>query len=315
MITLIALSLVAGVLVDDAIVEIENIVRHMRMGKKPYEAALEAADEIGLAVVATSATIIAVFLPVSFMSGTTGQFFKEFGLTVALAVFFSLVVARLITPMMAAFFLKDTHHEEKADVLLDTYRAVLGWAIRRPGAAAGMGLSIFVASLVMATQVPFTFIPRFDNGSVQMQRGYSAGHAAARSRPHGAADGREPARKFPRWKGVFTRIRATNGAANEGTIYALLRPREDRQRTAYQVQQTLRPLLAEFPDYRTSFLQLSGRQSRRRHYSAIRGARSRGGERHCRQARERDAWHGHAGRRALFRGEAIAGDPDASTHR
>ena len=105
-ITLLALSLVAGVLVDDAIVEIENIVRHMRMGKSGYQAALDAADEIGLAVVATSFTIIAVFLPVSFMGGVTGQYFKQFGLTVAAAVFFSLLVARLITPVLAAYALR-----------------------------------------------------------------------------------------------------------------------------------------------------------------------------------------------------------------
>src|SRR6202042_3493416 len=92
-ITLLALSLVAGVLVDDAIVEIENIVRHMRMGKSAYQAAMDAADEIGLAVVATTMSIVAVFLPVSFMSGISGQFFKQFGLTVACAVLMSLGVA------------------------------------------------------------------------------------------------------------------------------------------------------------------------------------------------------------------------------
>ena len=104
-ITLLALSLVAGVLVDDAIVEIENIVRHMRMGKSGFKAALDAADEIGLAVVATSFSIIAVFLPVSFMGGIVGQFFRQFGLTVAVAVFISLMVARLITPVLAAYSL------------------------------------------------------------------------------------------------------------------------------------------------------------------------------------------------------------------
>ena len=109
-ISLLALSLVAGVLVDDAIVEIENIVRHMRMGKSGFKAALDAADEIGLAVVATSATIIAVFLPVSFMPGITGQYFMQFGLTVAAAVFFSLLVARLITPVIAAFTLRRRQH-------------------------------------------------------------------------------------------------------------------------------------------------------------------------------------------------------------
>ena len=114
-ISLLGLSLVAGVLVDDAIVEIENIVRHMRMGKSGYEAAMEAADEIGLAVVATSATIIAVFLPVSFMGGIVGQYFQQFGLTVASAVFFSLLVARLITPVLAAFMLRPHAELRSAD--------------------------------------------------------------------------------------------------------------------------------------------------------------------------------------------------------
>ncbi|HZC86704.1 MAG TPA: efflux RND transporter permease subunit, partial [Steroidobacteraceae bacterium] len=127
-ISLLALSLVAGVLVDDAIVEIENIVRHMRMGKSGYQAALDAADQIGLAVVATSATIIAVFLPVSFMGGITGQYFKQFGLTVAAAVFFSLLVARLITPVVAAYTLKSdavAHHTDGP--IMAWYQRTLAW--------------------------------------------------------------------------------------------------------------------------------------------------------------------------------------------
>ncbi|MEH6718478.1 MAG: efflux RND transporter permease subunit [Aurantimonas endophytica] len=104
LVSLLAITLVTGILVDDAIVEIENIERHMAMGKPPYKAAMEAADEIGLAVIAITMTIIAVFAPVSFMGGIAGQYFKQFGLTVAVAVFFSLLVARLITPMMAAYF-------------------------------------------------------------------------------------------------------------------------------------------------------------------------------------------------------------------
>jgi multidrug efflux pump subunit AcrB len=97
---------VVGILVDDAIVEIENIMRHLRMGKTPYQAAMEAADEIGLAVIATTFTLIAVFLPTAFMSGVPGKFFVQFGWTAAMAVFFSLVVARMLTPMMAAYLLK-----------------------------------------------------------------------------------------------------------------------------------------------------------------------------------------------------------------
>ena len=168
-ISLLALSLVAGVLVDDAIVEIENIVRHIRMGKTPYQAALDAADEIGLAVVATSATIIAVFLPVSFMGGMSGQYFKQFGLTVAAAVFFSLLVARLITPVIAAFTLRP----EKAQSHLDG--PVMAWYLRalrycvehRRRTFAGFAL-FFVASIAGLFFIPKNAFPNEDMGTSQI---------------------------------------------------------------------------------------------------------------------------------------------------
>ncbi|MEN3972948.1 efflux RND transporter permease subunit [Sphingomicrobium sp. XHP0235] len=128
--SLLALALVAGVLVDDAIVEIENIVRHMRMGKTPYQASIDAADEIALAVLATTTTIIAVFLPVALMPGISGQFFQNFGFTVVLAVLVSLFVARMITPLMAAYFLRDEGHEQTADgYFMRKYLNVLRWTI------------------------------------------------------------------------------------------------------------------------------------------------------------------------------------------
>ncbi len=128
--SLLALSLVAGVLVDDAIVEIENIVRHMRMGKSAYQAAIDAADEIGLAVVATSFSIVAVFLPVGLMPGISGQFFKNFGLTVVAAVLVSLAVARMITPMVAAYFLHAKGHAAHGEGrLMDVYMRVLTWTL------------------------------------------------------------------------------------------------------------------------------------------------------------------------------------------
>ncbi len=105
-VTLLSMALVVGILVDDAIVEIENIERHLHMGKSPYQAAMEAADEIGLAVVATTFALVAVFLPTAFMAGIPGKFFKQFGWTAVLAILASLVVARLLTPMMAAYLLK-----------------------------------------------------------------------------------------------------------------------------------------------------------------------------------------------------------------
>ena len=138
-ISLLALSLVAGVLVDDAIVEIENIVRHMHMGKSGYQAALDAADQIGLAVVATSSAIIAVFLPVSFMGGIIGQFFKQFGLTVAAAVFFSLLVARLLTPVIAAYTLKSDHKVHADGPVMTVVSAAAALVRRAPLEDAGRG--------------------------------------------------------------------------------------------------------------------------------------------------------------------------------
>ena len=154
-ISMLALSLVAGVLVDYAIVEIENIVRHMRMGKTGFQAALDAADEIGLAVVATSATIIAVFLPVSFMGGITGQYFKQFGLTVAAAVFFSLLVARLITPLMAAYILKPHDEIRSADgPMMKGYLESLRWALAHRGATLAGGTLFFIISIGLLVAVP-----------------------------------------------------------------------------------------------------------------------------------------------------------------
>ena len=152
LVSFLALTLATGILVDDAIVEIENIARHIRMGKSPYRASIEAADEIGLAVIATTFTIVAVFVPVSFMPGIPGQYFRQFGLTVAIAVLFSLLVARLITPMMAAYFMraKDAvgHDEGQKDGAL--MRGYL-WLVRI--STRGFGLPTYYATLVVAVVV------------------------------------------------------------------------------------------------------------------------------------------------------------------
>ena len=131
LISFLAITLSTGILVDDAIVEIENIVRHMRMGKSPYQAAIDAADEIGLAVIAISFTIIAIFAPASFMPGIAGQFFKQFGITVSVQVFFSLLAARFVTPMLAAYFMKHHDHDDPPPgPVLNTYHRVVTWSVR-----------------------------------------------------------------------------------------------------------------------------------------------------------------------------------------
>ena len=163
LVSLLGITLVVGILVDDAIVEIENIVRHIKMGKTPYRAALEAADEIGLAVVAISATIMAVFAPVSFMGGIAGQYFKQFGLTVAVAVFFSLLVARLITPMLAAYFLRGRGHAEpKPGRIMRGYLSLLKVSLRFRWLTLAAGIGFFVGSIYAIGLLPSGFIPRED---------------------------------------------------------------------------------------------------------------------------------------------------------
>jgi multidrug efflux pump subunit AcrB len=165
-VSLLGITLVTGILVDDAIVEIENIVRHIHMGKPAYEATEEAAGEIGLTVIAISFTIVAVFAPVSFMSGIAGQYFKQFGLTVAVAVLFSLLVARLITPMMAAYILKDApnHVAEKDGFIMRGYMRLLTWTLHHRLITMILGLGIFAGSIYSATLLPSEFIPEADEG-------------------------------------------------------------------------------------------------------------------------------------------------------
>ena len=161
-VTLLALSLVVGILVDDAIVEIENIMRHLAMGKTPYQAAMEAADEIGLAVIATTFTLIAVFLPTAFMSGIPGKFFVQFGWTAAVAVFMSLVVARMLTPMMAAYVLRPPKKAHREGRWVGVYMGWVRAALRHRVIASLVTLVFFVGGLMLAGTLPTGFIPPDD---------------------------------------------------------------------------------------------------------------------------------------------------------
>lgn len=168
-ITLLALTLVIGILVDDAIVEIENIEKRIEAGESPYRASLIGADSIGLAVVATTATIVVVFLPVSFMGGIPGQFFREFGLTVAVAVLFSLLVARLLTPLMSAYLLKPARHPRPRPAFKGWYRNTLEWALEHKWLSALAGGLIFVGSLALTTLLPVGFQPVDNSGLFYLQ--------------------------------------------------------------------------------------------------------------------------------------------------
>ena len=168
-VTLLSLSLVIGILVDDAIVEIENIIRHLQMGKTPYQAAMEAADEIGLAVVATTFSLIAVFLPTAFMTGIVGKFFVQFGWTAAISVFFSLVVARMLTPMMAAYILKDKTRGHSQARWEKVYMRVADWCLHHRFTTALVTFIFFVGVLFgLAPLLPTGFMPPDDLSQTQI---------------------------------------------------------------------------------------------------------------------------------------------------
>jgi multidrug efflux pump subunit AcrB len=167
-VTLLSVSLVVGILVDDAIVEIENIMRHLRMGKTPFQAAMEAADEIGLAVIATTFTLIAVFLPTAFMSGVPGKFFVQFGWTAAIAVFFSLVVARLLTPMMAAYVLKRPKKEHHEGRWLTIYMRWAEYCLNHRIKTVIAAVVFLVGSFMLVPLLPTGFIPPDDLSQTQV---------------------------------------------------------------------------------------------------------------------------------------------------
>jgi len=167
-VTLLSMSLVVGILVDDAIVEIENIMRHLRMGKTPLEAAMEAADEIGLAVIATTFTLIAVFLPTAFMSGVPGKFFVHFGWTAAIAVFFSLVVARMLTPMMAAYLLRPMTREHHEPRWLGTYLVWAAWCLKHRVVTLLAAGGFFAGSFALVPLLPTGFLPPDDLSQTQV---------------------------------------------------------------------------------------------------------------------------------------------------
>lgn len=168
-ITLLALSLVVGILVDDAIVEVENITRHMHMGKSPYQASVDAADEIGLAVIATTFTLISVFLPTAFMGGIPGKFFVQFGWTAAIAVFTSLVVARMLTPMMSAYFLRRGLVEPTEGAVTRYYMKSAAWCLEHRFKTIGLTGIFFLVSIFLAGSLKADFLPDEDLSETQVR--------------------------------------------------------------------------------------------------------------------------------------------------
>ena len=217
MVTLLSLALVVGVLVDDAIVEIENIARHLNMGKTPMQAALEAADEIGMAVIATTFSLVAVFLPTAFMGGIPGRFFKQFGWTAVLAILASLVVARLLTPMMAAYIMKPAKnpHQEKDGPLMRRYMTAMQWCLRHRLVTAIATAVFFIASISLVPLLPTGFVPAADRGQTIVNVELPPGSTLAQTRIV-AEQARVAAMRVPGVTSVFSSI----GGGSSGDAFA-----------------------------------------------------------------------------------------------
>ena len=262
LVTLLALAVVVGILVDDAIVEVENIDRHLRMGKRPFDAALEAADEIGLAVIAISCTLAAVFVPVAFMPGIPGKFFREFGWTAATAVLFSLLVARLITPMMAAYMLRPQHHETEDSRFMRAYLRVADTSLRHRGLTLWAAFAVFAASLAILPLLPTSFLPVSDGRQSALVIELPPGSALATTRVV-AEEARQRIADIPEIAHVF--ITAGSGASTGGGPGGGGRVDEvrkatltiqwtiERDRTQQELEADVRGRLQPLPGVRFSF--------------------------------------------------------------
>jgi len=260
-ITLLALTLVVGILVDDAIVEIENIERHLDMGKRPFQASIDAADAIGFAVVAITATIVAVFLPVSFIGGAIGQYFSQFGVTVSAAVLASLLVARLGTPLLAAYLLAPKSSGEAghgahgaapaaAGGLMGRYLGLLRWALAHRRITLLAGGAFLAVSLAMLPLLPTGFLPVSDRSLSQLDVTLPPGTPLAQTdaRLQAVSD---MIVKRPEVASVFTAAGGDDVAA--GFLLIRLKPAGERTLDQKGFEQSLRKELNGFADMRFAF--------------------------------------------------------------
>src|SRR5712672_1200684 len=261
LVSFLAITLSTGILVDDAIVEIENIVRHMRMGKTPYRAALEAADEIGLAVIAISLTIIAIFAPASFMSGIAGQFFKQFGITVSVQVFFSLLAARFVTPVLAAYFLKDHAHDAPPPGrVIKAYTRLVTWSVHHYFITVLIGFGIFAASIWSITLLPQGFLPAQDTARSLLAMELPPGSQLAFTEKT-TEEIVTRLRRRPEVKSVFVdggRVPPGTFEVRRAALIINYTPKTERTITQRQLELEISNELESVPDIRFWFLDENG---------------------------------------------------------
>ncbi|MBN9248671.1 MAG: efflux RND transporter permease subunit [Hyphomicrobium sp.] len=261
LVSLLGITLATGILVDDAIVEIENIVRHMHMGKSPYRAALEAADEIGLAVIAITLTIVAIFAPVSFMGGVAGQYFRQFGLTVAVAVLISLLVARLITPMLAAYFMRPVPEKPHTDgFIMRAYTRILSMTLRHPYLTVLGGVGLVIASLYATVLLPTGFLPDEDTSRVVVSVEMPPGTQLDLTR-----DRTDQMVKVLRTIPEVAQVFVLGGTSPTGqlevrraALFVQLVPKTARKLTQKQLKSIIAAKLADIPDTRAWYVNERG---------------------------------------------------------
>ena len=263
LVSMLAITLSTGILVDDSIVEIENIERHMAMGKSPFRASIDAADEIGPAVIAISLTIIAVFVPVSFMGSIAGQFFKQFGVTISVQVFFSLLAARFVTPVLTAYFLKPRKHahEEKPDgYVMRKYASVLSWSVRHYYVTVGIGLVLFVLSILSTKLLPSGFLPAQDIGRSLLALELPPGSPLSATENVTEEIARR-LKKRPEIKSVFVdggRIPPATQEVRKASLIINYTPKEERSIRQRDLELAISQDLETIPDIRYWFLDENG---------------------------------------------------------
>lgn len=255
--SLMALSLAVGILIDDAIVVIENIFRHIEMGQMPFVAAREATEELTLAILATSLSLMAVFVPIGNMGETIGQFFKQFGLTVAFAVAFSTIVAFSLTPMVSAYWIKAeteeqsskerTHFVQRAldkfeaafQSVREMYDSLMSWALERPKKVVAVGIISLLLNLLLLPFVGTEFQPTYDSGefsvNVKAPIGTSLQKTVELAKPL-----QQEISQLPEVKIVALNIGNGRNPVNQGSLDIRLKPSNERERSMQQIMDDLR---------------------------------------------------------------------------
>ncbi len=262
--TLLALSLAIGIVVDDAIMVLENTVRHFEMGKSRRQAAIDGAREITAPAIATTLSVIAVFLPIAFMHGLTGKFLYQFGITISAAVGLSLVEATTLTPMRCSQFLSVGRNHfitRRTDALMSSlairYRNLLVYCLKHRWKVIGLLFAFFVLSLFIAMHIPGENMPAQDQGTLFIKYETPVGSSLAYTENR-LAEAEKIIKARPEVRTYFLAAGSFMGeSTNSGIMFVDLKPRKERKYSQIELMNLLRPELAKIPDLKSYLIDLS----------------------------------------------------------